>query len=346
MCVCACAECVGRLATANFGATSAILLHGERNQCRYAAGGGGIVSSFLADGIVRCDGRVWHVPLTGATLIEVETHRRVCIGHPMAGAGRLLPPPLVAPCIGAPKMYVPMPGPLYLQSRSPDRVWCVCLCLCLFVCTLFGASLCMAGIRASSSAATHPKAYRDSVMAAPLYVPLAYQVSGRCIPLKWKAWSNEDGSADWELWAILQALVPKRNWQGKHIRAQKVLSSDFGGWFKWVSHLHGSEAVVRPSAKSLRSLGMATDARTHDTAAISTYGVLSLLPWAMAFRKDGDQPRVRRAMLPLVLGCDLPRVVGHGSRHVLLSRECPGGVRPACRGWHVLPLVAPAWGAL
>lgn len=122
-------------------------------------------------------------------------------------------------------------------------------------------------------------------MPTPTYVPLAYRVDGRCIPLKWKAWINDDGSVDWELWAILQALVPKRNWQGKHIRAQKVLSADFGGWLMWASRVRGSEAVVRPSAKSLRSLGKPTDDRTHDTVVLSTYGVLSLFAWAMAFRK-------------------------------------------------------------
>ena len=102
---------------------------------------------------------------------------------------------------------------------------------------------------------------------------------------KWKVWLNGDESADWEAWSFLPAIVPRRDLTRANIRAQKILKNDSRGWYEWLCYHHDIGSMVHNSKKSCRWYGQEYSARTHDTCAINTYGVITLFSWAATHRR-------------------------------------------------------------
>ena len=149
----------------------------------------------------------------------------------------------------------------------------------------------------------------QAMTAAPVYVPLSCTLDRVPVPQRWKAWVNPNGSVDWEIWSFLNNIFPNTNLQKEHVRVLKLLAKDFRGWHRWVGSMHDLDTVLHRPAKSLRAQNQSSSSRTHNTAAVSTYGALTLFAWGVAHRRTAANKAGSRACLVGFLEALLPELL-------------------------------------
>jgi hypothetical protein len=177
---------------------------------------------------------------------------------------------------------------------------------------------------------------RGNIIHRPFYPRVCVEVCGVLKSQTWKCWKAPSGELTWEAIGFIPALTSGRDISKKNFRINKFFSQDVSGWRERLGDEDTTfDEHFFPPFRSLarkRVVGI-DNKKIHDTASVSTYGLVSLFTF-VATHRTGDRSACGKNCLVAFMRNRLPAFDIKDVKLGELTREA----RPLCthhaeNGW-------------